>query len=58
MRLSAGELSIGYRDHLVGSGVDLALTAGEVLGAERRGEDHAVSYVAWTEPGARRRSAP
>jgi hypothetical protein len=31
MRLSASELSIGYRDHLVGLGVDLALAAGEVL---------------------------
>jgi hypothetical protein len=31
MRLSASELSIGYRDHLVGLGVDLALTAGEAL---------------------------
>jgi hypothetical protein len=31
MRLSASKLSIGYRNHLVGSGVDLALTAGEVL---------------------------
>jgi hypothetical protein len=31
MRLSASELSIGYRNHLVGSGVDLARTAGEVL---------------------------
>jgi hypothetical protein len=30
MRLSASERSIGYRDHLVGLGVDLALTAGEV----------------------------
>ena len=31
MLLSASELSIGYRHHLVGLGVDLALTAGEVL---------------------------
>jgi iron-chelate-transporting ATPase len=38
MRLSAGELSIGYRDHLVGSGVDLALTAGEVLGQNGAGK--------------------
>jgi hypothetical protein len=29
MRLSASEPSIGFRSHLVGAGVDLALTAGE-----------------------------
>jgi iron complex transport system ATP-binding protein len=31
MRLSARALSIGYRNHLVGSGIDLSLEAGEVL---------------------------
>jgi hypothetical protein len=31
MRLSASELSIGYRNHLVGSGVDLVCTTGEAL---------------------------
>jgi ABC-type cobalamin/Fe3+-siderophores transport system ATPase subunit len=31
MQLSASKLSIGYRNHLVGSGVDLACTRGEVL---------------------------
>jgi ATPase subunit of ABC transporter with duplicated ATPase domains len=38
MRLSANELSIGYRNYLVGSGVDLALTAGEVLGQNGAGK--------------------
>jgi iron complex transport system ATP-binding protein len=31
MQLAAQALSIGYRNHLVGAGIDLALTAGEVL---------------------------
>jgi iron complex transport system ATP-binding protein len=31
MRLTARDLSIGYRNHLVGSGIDLSLGAGEVL---------------------------
>jgi len=31
MRLSARDLSIGYRNHLVGAGIDLTLGAGEVL---------------------------
>jgi len=31
MRLEARDLSIGYRGHLVGSGISLALDAGEVL---------------------------
>jgi iron complex transport system ATP-binding protein len=31
MRLTARDLSIGYRNHLVGSGIDLTLAAGEVL---------------------------
>ena len=31
MRLTARDLSIGYRNHLVGSGIDLSLEAGEVL---------------------------
>lgn len=30
MRFSASELSVGYRNHLADSGVDLALAAGEV----------------------------
>jgi hypothetical protein len=31
MRLEARDLSIGYRGHLVGSGISLALDPGEVL---------------------------
>ena len=31
MKLSARDLSIGYRNHLVGSNISLSLDAGEVL---------------------------
>ena len=31
MRLSARDLSIGYRNHLVGSDISLSLAPGEVL---------------------------
>jgi len=31
MRLSASELAVGCRNHLAGSGVDLACTTGEML---------------------------
>jgi hypothetical protein len=45
MRLSASELSIGHRSHLVGSRADRAHGGRRVHAAwaERRGEGHAVS---------------